>query len=42
MNITTAIPIPDTMTNGRRLKRFKNHAFDNDIRNRVTPTQIDT
>lgn len=42
MNITTAIPMPDVITNGRRLKRFKNHAFDRDIKNRVTPTKIDT
>lgn len=42
MVMTTAIPMPDTMTNGRRLKRFKNHALHSDITNRVTPTKIDT
>lgn len=41
-NITIAIPIPEVMTRGRRLKRFKNHAFDSDMKKRVTPTKIDT
>lgn len=41
-NITIAIPMPDVITSGRRLNRFKIHAFDNDMKNRVTPTKIDT
>lgn len=41
-NIQIAIPIPEHITSGRRLKRFKNHAFINDITKRVTPTKIDT
>lgn len=34
--------MPDVITNGRRLNRFKNQAFINDITNRVTPTKIET
>lgn len=41
INIHAAIPIPLTITSGRLLKRFRNHAFDNDIKKRVTPTQME-
>lgn len=39
--IQIAIPIVDTITRGRRLNRFNNPAFNNDITKRVTPTKID-
>lgn len=41
MNIQAAIPIPLTITSGRLLKRLRNHAFNNDIKKRVTPTQME-
>lgn len=42
MNITTAMPIPDVITSGRLLNRFRSHAFKSDIMKRVTPTNIET
>lgn len=41
-NMQIAIPMQEHITSGRRLKRFKNQAFSNDITKRVTPTKIDT
>lgn len=41
INIQAAIPIPLVITSGRLLKRLRNHAFDNDIKKRVTPTQME-
>lgn len=41
-NMQMAMPMPEHMTSGRRLKRFKNHAFDRDMKKRVMPTKMDT
>lgn len=40
-NMQAAMPNDETITSGRRLKRFNSQAFKRDIMNRVTPTKID-
>lgn len=41
MNINAAIHNDEVIISGRRLNLFNSHAFNNDIANLVTPTNID-
>lgn len=40
-NMVNVMPMVETITSGRLLKRFKSQAFNKDMKNLVNPTNIE-